>query len=41
MQYAIESIEPIKSTSDCLIVGIFKARRLSKCAQQLNKLSQA
>ena len=41
MQYAIKSIDPIKQTSDCLIVGIFQTRRLSKCAQQLNKLSQA
>jgi leucyl aminopeptidase len=41
MQYSIESIEPIKQSSDCLIVGIFQRRRLSKFAQQLNKLSQA
>jgi leucyl aminopeptidase len=41
MQYSIESINPTKQTSDCLIVGIFRTRRLSKFAQQLNELSQA
>ncbi|MFM2322071.1 MAG: putative cytosol aminopeptidase [Pseudomonadota bacterium] len=41
MQYSIESVDPIKQGSDCLIVGIFQGRRLSKFAQQLNKLSQA
>lgn len=41
MQYTIKSIDPIKQASDCLIVGIFQTRRLSKFAQQLDKLSQA
>lgn len=40
MQYSIKTIDPANHTSGCLIVGIFKAKRLSKAAQQLDELSQ-
>jgi leucyl aminopeptidase len=40
MQYSINSIDPIKQTSDGLIVGIFQGKRLSQCAQLLDKHSQ-
>ena len=39
MQYSIDSIDPIKQNSDCLIVGTFQAKRLSPSAQQLDKYS--
>lgn len=40
MQYSINSIDLIKQTSDCLIVGTFKGKQLSQSAQLLDKLSQ-
>jgi leucyl aminopeptidase len=40
MQYSINSIELIKQTSDCLIVGTFQGKRLSQSAQLLDKHSQ-
>ncbi|MGC1853768.1 MAG: leucyl aminopeptidase [Candidatus Aquirickettsiella sp.] len=40
MQYSINSIDLIKLTSDCLIFSVYKGKRLSQSAQQLDKYSQ-
>lgn len=40
MQYSIDSIDLIKQTSDCLVVGTFQGRRLSQSAQLLDKQSK-
>lgn len=40
MHYAIESINPIKQSGDCLIVAIFQGKRLSRTAQLLDHQSQ-
>lgn len=40
MQYAINSIDLIKQSSDCLIVGTFQRKQLSQSAQLVDKHSQ-
>jgi leucyl aminopeptidase len=40
MRYTIQAIEPVKETSDCLVVGVFKAGKLCKAAAQLDEASQ-
>ncbi len=40
MQFSSNSIDLIKQTSDCLIVGIFQGKRLSQSAQLLDEHNQ-
>ena len=40
MRYALTSTEPVKEQADCLIVGVFQNKKLSRVAEQLDQASQ-
>src|SRR5476649_1092857 len=40
MQYIVRPTEPTKEAADCLVVGLFKGKKLSSVAKQLDEASQ-